>query len=132
MSNRVQTAVKRILIIEDNAVAASVCRATLTRAGYQVEIAPDGESGLSAVARDVPDLVMLDMMLPKLGGIEVLREIRTAHPRLPVIVTSNAYTPDRMDALWGAGVTSVMTKANSTPKEILQVVGAALATANSG
>ena len=97
-----------------------------------MEIAPDGESGLSAVARDVPDLIMLDMMLPKLGGIEVLREIRTAHPRLPVIVTSNAYTPDRMDALWGAGVTSVLTKANSTPKEILQVVGAALTATNSG
>lgn len=119
--------VNRILIIEDNLLAATVYRSTLARAGYQVEVAADGEAGLAAVARSVPDLIVLDMMLPKLDGIEVLRHIRAEHPSLPVIVTSNAYTSERVDALWGAGVTMLLTKANSTPKEFLQTVQQALA-----
>jgi two-component system, OmpR family, phosphate regulon response regulator PhoB len=114
----------KILVIEDNATAANLYRAALTREGYQVAVATDGEAGLAAVATQHPDLVLLDLMLPKMPGLEVLRRIRS-NPELaglPVMVTSNAYTAPRLDELWAAGATQILTKSSISPKEIARVV----------
>jgi two-component system phosphate regulon response regulator PhoB len=114
----------KILVIEDNATAANLYRAALTREGYQVAVATDGEAGLAAVAAQHPDLVLLDLMLPKIPGLEVLRRIRS-NPELaglPVMVTSNAYTAPRLDELWKAGATQILTKSSISPKEIARVV----------
>ena len=94
-------AVKRIIVIEDNVMAASLYQAALTRDGYGVEVASDGEAGLAAIARARPDLVLLDLMLPKVDGSEVLRRIRATPDlaTLPVIITSNAYTAPRLEEL---------------------------------
>jgi len=70
---------KLIVIIEDNAVAANLYRAALSREGYKIEVATDGESGLDAITRLKPDLVLLDLMLPKVDGATVLRA--SLHPR---------------------------------------------------
>jgi DNA-binding response OmpR family regulator len=115
---------KQIVVIEDNVVAANLYRAALSREGYQVEVASDGESGLAAISRLRPDLVLLDLMLPKVDGLEVLRRIRALPDlgKLPVIITSNAYTATRMDELWKAGATQIVTKASISPKELARVV----------
>jgi CheY-like chemotaxis protein len=115
---------KQILVIEDNAVAANLYRMTLSNAGYEVAVAADGESGLAAAASTHPDLVLLDLMLPKVAGLEVLRQIRS-NPELagvPVMVTSNAYTGARLDELRTAGATQILTKAKVSPKELTRVV----------
>jgi len=119
---------KQILVIEDNAVAANLYRSVLSAAGYHVDVASDGEEGLAAMHRCHPDLVLLDLMLPKIEGIEVLRQIRSdpALKSVPVVVTSNAYTSARMDELRAAGATEIITKAKITPKEIARVVAAML------
>jgi CheY-like chemotaxis protein len=121
---------KQILVIEDNAVAASLYRSVLSAAGYHVDVASDGEEGLAAIHKTHPDLVLLDLMLPKIEGIEVLRQIRSdpALKSMPVMITSNAYTSARMDELWAAGATQILTKAKMTPKEIARVVTTALNT----
>lgn len=121
---------KQILVIEDNAVAASLYRSVLSAAGYHVDVASDGEAGLAAIHKNHPDLVLLDLMLPKMEGIEVLRQIRSdpALKSMPVMITSNAYTSARMDELWAAGATQILTKAKITPKEIARVVNSALNT----
>lgn len=119
---------KRIIVIEDNVMAASLYQAALTREGYGVEVASDGEAGLAAIARAKPDLVLLDLMLPKVDGSEVLRRIR-ATPDLatvPVIITSNAYTAQRLVDLRQAGATQIMMKASLSPKELTRVVRQAL------
>jgi CheY-like chemotaxis protein len=115
---------KLIVIIEDNAVAANLYRAALSREGYKIEVATDGESGLDAITRLKPDLVLLDLMLPKVDGAEVLRRIRALPglDQLPVIVTSNAYTATRLDDLWKAGATQIVTKASISPKDLARVV----------
>jgi CheY-like chemotaxis protein len=115
---------KQIVVIEDNNVAANLYRSALSREGYQVEVASDGESGLAAITRLRPDLVLLDLMLPKVDGLEVLRRIRALPDlgKLPVIITSNAYTATRMDELWKAGATQIVTKASISPKELARVV----------
>jgi two-component system phosphate regulon response regulator PhoB len=119
---------KRILIIEDNNVLASVYGTSLTQAGFQVAVANDGETGLDQVNRFAPDLVLLDLMLPKIDGLEVLRRIRSDadKARLPVIVFSNSYTNDRTREVWSAGATQVLVKASCSPKQLVQVVGSSL------
>jgi CheY-like chemotaxis protein len=115
---------KRIIIIEDNAVAANLYRGALSREGYQVIVASDGEAGLQAINESRPDLVVLDLMLPKVEGLEVLRRIR-ATPGLgdlPVIVASNSFTASRLDDVWQAGATQILTKANVPPKDVARIV----------
>lgn len=119
---------KQILVIEDNATAAAVYRATLSREGYEVAVATDGEAGLAEIARSHPDLVLLDLMLPKVAGLDVLRQIRSnpALAGMPVMVTSNAYTAPRLDELKKAGATQILNKASISPKQIARVVRDAL------
>jgi CheY-like chemotaxis protein len=119
---------KQILVIEDNAVAANLYTTALMREGYQVAVATDGEAGLEAIATTRPDLIVLDLMLPKVPGLEVLRRIRAnpAMSNVPVMVTSNAYTGPRLDELRAAGATQILTKASMSPKEVARVVRDAL------
>ena len=118
---------KSILVIEDNAVAADVYRSTLAREGYRVEVARDGQAGIEALDRARPDLVLLDLMLPKVNGVDVLRHIRATRGDIPVVITSNAITNERMEEIWAAGVTQVLSKANSSPKEVARLVKQLLA-----
>jgi CheY-like chemotaxis protein len=80
-----------VLLIEDSKFIRAVSQRELTRAGYAVLMAPDGESGLRMAQESLPDLILLDMMLPILAGADVLRALkedrRTAH--IPVIVLSS-------------------------------------------
>lgn len=119
---------KRILIIDDNQMLANVYRASLAGAGFAVEVAHDGEAGVAAARRTPPDLVLLDMMMPRMDGLGVLAALRAdeALRAVPVIVCSNSCTPDRMDKLWQAGATQVLAKVSSTPRFILEAVRTAL------
>lgn len=120
---------KRILIVDDNQTLANVYRGKLTSAGYAVEVAHDGESGIAAARKTPPDLVLLDLMMPKMSGAEVLAALR-ADERLsavPVFVLSNSYTAARTEELWKAGATQVLTKASSSPNSLLDAIRSALA-----
>lgn len=119
---------KRVLIIEDNALSANLYRGALAQDGFQVSVETDGAAGLAAIARGKPDLVLLDLILPKVDGVEVLRRIRQ-NPDLaamPVIITSNSYTSARLDELWNAGATQVLAKASVPPRELVRVVREAI------
>jgi DNA-binding response OmpR family regulator len=115
---------RRILIIEDNQLLANTYRAAFAQAGFKVEVAGDGHAGLATALAAPPEIILLDLMLPKLSGLEVLRRLRsdTRLALVPVLVLSNSYTPQRMQELWDAGATQVLLKANSTPKRLLDSV----------
>lgn len=122
----------KIVIVEDQKVLASVYRNKFVAEGYQVEVASDGEEGLNLIQSAMPDLVMLDLMLPKLNGIEVLRRVR-ANPLfqgLPVIILSDASLPGTVEAARKAGATMVLSKSTHSPKEIVESVRNALKTAS--
>jgi len=82
---------KKILIVEDDHVLLSVLTKKLTLEGYQVVKAIDGEEALIVVRREHPDLILLDLLLPKKDGITVLRELRSdaRGAKIPVIVLTN-------------------------------------------
>jgi DNA-binding response OmpR family regulator len=79
---------KRILVIEDDPSIVLGLRMNLEAEGYSVQVAEDGEAGLSQARRDEADLIILDMMLPRLNGYEVLRQLRAEGTHTPTIVLS--------------------------------------------
>ena len=77
---------KRILLVEDEPGLVLTLRDRLTREGYGVETAADGETGLERAAGEAFDLVLLDVMLPRMGGFDVLKELRRRSVETPVIM----------------------------------------------
>ena len=119
---------RKILVVEDNQIVANIYRTKLQAEGFKVEVAADGEAGLAAINHLKPDLVLLDVMLPKQSGVEVLKKVR-ARPEfqaLPVIVFSSSYVSDEA---WQAGATQVLTKASYSPKQVVEEVKNILAAA---
>jgi len=98
------TAGARILVVDDEPDLGAVLATRLRRAGYEVSVASDGLEALELIGRAPPDLVLLDLRMPRLDGLETLRRLRHdgATARLPVIVmTANAEPADRARALEG-------------------------------
>ena len=91
---------KRILLVEDEPGLVLTLNDRLSREGYTVESAGDGESGLERAARDAFDLVLLDVMLPRMGGLEVLKELRKRSVETPVIMlTARGQVVDKVVGL---------------------------------
>ncbi len=81
---------ERVLVIDDSATITKVVQLVLTKAGYDVHTAPDGEAGLAAVRADRPDMILLDFVMPKMNGYQFCREL-TSDPKLrdiPVVLMS--------------------------------------------
>jgi len=92
--------VKRLLLIEDEPGLVLTLRDRLTREGYAIETSSDGESGLERAAREPFDLVLLDVMLPRLNGFDVLRELRKRGAEMPVIMlTAKGQVVDKVVGL---------------------------------
>jgi DNA-binding response OmpR family regulator len=112
---------KKIIIIEDDPTIGHIYKTRLEKEGYAIEVAVDGQSGFYRVHDFQPDAVLLDLMLPKMNGIEVLKKLR-AEPkfaRTPVIVFTNAYLPNMINESFAAGATLVFNKATLTPRQII-------------
>lgn len=115
---------KKILLIEDDQIVANIYRNKLSVEGFQVEIALDGEQGLEMVRSYRPDAVILDLMLPKITGVELMRQIRAEKEfeSVPVIVFSNTYMTNLVQEAWKAGATKCLSKANCTPRQVIDVI----------
>lgn len=115
---------KRILFVEDDPVVIAVYRNRLEREGFNIEVAEDGLVAMRSLATTKPDLVILDLMLPKVNGLEILKYIRgnTRLGAVPVIVLSNAYLPDMVKQAMLAGANKPMFKSQCTPATLLKVI----------
>jgi DNA-binding response OmpR family regulator len=115
---------KKILIIEDDQIVANIYRNKFSVEGYQVEIAMDGEAGLATARSFQPDAILLDLMLPKITGVELMKKIRSEPglEQLPVVVFSNTYLTNMVQDAWKAGATKCLSKANCSPKQVIDVV----------
>jgi two-component system, response regulator len=115
---------KKILIIEDDQILANIYRNKLAVEGYQVETANSGEYGLALMRSFQPDLILLDLLLPQMPGVEVIKQIRSERDfsKLPVIVFSNTYLTKLIQEAWKAGATKCLSKASCSPKDVLDIV----------
>lgn len=117
--------VSRILLVEDDLELSALVAGRLRQSGYAVETAPTGTQALAQVAARVPDLVLLDVMLPGLDGLEVCRRLRADHPLLYIIMlTARAEEVDRVVGL-EVGADDYVTKPFSL-QELVARVRAAL------
>jgi len=118
----------KILIIEDDHNLRELYREVLSQNGYEIEAAADGEAGLLKLQQGGHDLVLLDMMLPKLNGIEILKQLKT-HP-VPsdklangrIVLMSNLSDESVIQEAEDFGATSHIIKAEITPGILLEHV----------
>lgn len=112
---------KTILIIEDDRALAATYRQKLKEAGFRVEVALDGVEGIRAVSHLRPAGVILDLLLPRIDGLEVLKFIRS-HPELadtPVVVFSNSYMTNLVENAWREGADDCLMKASTLPPQLI-------------
>jgi len=101
----------RVLIIEDEVrLAENLTRSLREGAGYAVDIAPDGEDGVFMAQSNPYDVVLLDLMLPKIDGLEVLKRIRESKQNTPVLVLTARDEKESVVALLNAGADDYLTK----------------------
>ena len=79
---------KRILVVDDEIIIRNLLKEFLSRKGYEVYTAPDGRAAIAEVKEIRPHIVLLDIMMPGMGGIETLKEIRRIDPRVGVIMVT--------------------------------------------
>lgn len=124
---------KRILVIEDEAEMIDLTRIVLEREGYEVIGAMGGSRGLELVKSEKPDLILLDLMMPDIGGWEVYRQMKADEELvdIPVIVvTAKAQSIDKVLGLQVAKVDDYITKPFG-PKELLSSINRILRSENS-
>src|SRR5580698_103553 len=115
---------KKVLIIEDDQLVANIYSNKFSVDHFQVETAMDGAAGFDLIGTFHPDVVILDLMLPKVSGLDLLKKIRSQPglEKLPIIVFSNTYLSNMVQEAWKAGATKCLSKANCTPKQVIEVV----------
>jgi DNA-binding response OmpR family regulator len=111
----------RVLVVDDDPTVSDVVRRYLEQAGCEVRLAADGAAGLAAIADQRPDLVVLDLMMPGIDGLEVCRRIRRQLPDLPVIMlTALGEEADRVVGL-EVGADDYVTKPFSPRELVLRI-----------
>lgn len=126
-TRRLSLSTPRLLVIEDEPSQVELLRYNLTKQGFDVRIAMDGDEGVEAAREDPPDLILLDWMLPNLSGIEVCRQLRRdrATREVPIIMlTARSEERDKVRGL-DVGADDYVTKPYSV-KELIARVRAAL------
>jgi len=115
---------KKILIVEDELIVRSIYRRKFEISGYQVEAAEDGETALNLMATFKPDAVQVDIGLPGMDGVEVIRQIRSwpEFKSIPILVISSFYRPDLAADAWKAGATKCVSKMDCTPNLALELI----------
>ena len=115
---------KKILIIEDEEIILDLLKKKLAQEGFEISIAENGEEGLRIMKQVLPDLVLLDIVMPKMGGFEVMEEMRkdSELKRIPVIVVSNSGQPVEIDKARELGAKDWLIKTEFDPKEVIDKV----------
>ena len=119
---------KTILFIEDESTLQKTFDEILGREGYKMVSALDGEIGLNLAKMKKPDLILLDLILPKLNGFEVLKKLKEDSETndIPVIVLTNLEGMEDIDKVLELGATTYLVKASYTLEEVLEKIKKAL------
>jgi len=125
---------KKILIIEDEEALLAMLSQKLIREGYDVVSARDGEEGFAKIKEEKPDLVLLDIVMPKMSGMEVLEKMHADKKlaKIPVIIISNSGQLVEIDKAKALGVKDYLVKAEFDPQEVVEKVGKVLEESSSG
>ena len=115
---------KKILLIEDEKIMIDLLKRKLNQEGYDVVVALDGEEGLKLLKETKPDLVLLDIVMPKLGGFEVMEEMNKDPElkKIPIIIVSNSGQPVELGRAKKLGAKDWLIKTEFDPQEVIDKV----------
>ena len=115
---------KKILIIEDEPAQATTIDLAMKRSGFDTLIAGDGAEGLEKARGGAPDLILLDLVLPKIDGISVLKQLRAdeATSKIPILVLTNLASGETVKEVMEAGGTDYLVKTDYTLEQLVHKV----------
>ena len=115
---------KKILLIEDEEIMIDLLQRKLTQEGYEISVTRDGEEGLKTMREVSPDLILLDIIMPKMGGFEVMEEMQKDKElkKIPVIIISNSGQPVEIDRAQKLGAKDWLIKIEFDPQEVVEKV----------
>lgn len=118
----------RVLLIEDHPDLVDLYQLKLQLEGYRVAVARNGKAGLALATSLVPDVILLDLNLPEIAGLELLARLRAKETTssIPVVVITEDDSPEHMEAAERLGAWAYMIKARTLPRRLAEVVAAAL------
>lgn len=114
----------RVLLVEDDSALAQMYRVKLERDGYTVHVAGDGEEALSMLSDELPDLIFLDVRLPRMDGLVFLEHIRAAQRtrNIPVVIVSNYSEAELVSRGLQLGALEYLIKSRTTPGQLSEGV----------
>lgn len=115
---------KKILLVDDDALVLELYRKKLEQAGFEVQLAPDGLLAIKSLTTDAPHLVVLDLMMPRLTGLDVLKYMasKPALAAVPVVVLTNSFMSEQARLAAPLKVCRAVTKGECTPVKMVELV----------
>ncbi|MFH1643287.1 MAG: response regulator [Patescibacteria group bacterium] len=115
---------KKILCIEDDEVMINLISRKLSQEGYEVHIARDGVEGLEMIKTVKPDLILLDIVMPRMDGMEVMEKINEDEEmkKIPIVIISNSGQPVEIKRIKELGAKDWLIKTEFDPKEVIEKV----------
>jgi DNA-binding response OmpR family regulator len=114
----------KVVIVEDNVALAEIYKTRLELIGYKVIVATDGEQGLATIERELPNLVLLDLMVPKIAGDQILERMRASEwgKDIKVLIVSNLSEADAPAGLRDKGIEGYAVKVSLTDDALDKMV----------
>jgi DNA-binding response OmpR family regulator len=117
---------KKIILVEDDSFLRELASKKIAEAGYEVEIAPTGEDAVEKIENNYFDLILLDIILPSIGGFEILEKVKNHKDEkiadTPVIMLSNLGQEDEIEKAKEMGAENYLVKAHFTPDSIVKEI----------
>lgn len=119
---------RKILIVEDDKFLRDLISKKLSSEGFEISSAVDGEQGISTAKEFMPELILLDLILPGIDGFEVLAQLKTdtLTANIPVIILSNLGQREDVEKSLKLGAVDYLVKAHFTPNEIIEKIKSVL------
>ena len=132
MGNITTAKVKKVLIIEDEVILLDLLSKKLSREGYEVKTTQNGKEGMLMMEKEVPDLVLTDIIMPEKDGFTVIAEMKQNEllRNVPIIIISNSGQPVDLDKARSLGVSDWLIKTEFDPQEVIEKVKQILARAS--
>jgi len=115
---------QKILLVEDEDVVINILEKKLIEEGYEVSVARNGVEGLEKMKKVNPDLILLDIVMPKMNGFEVMEEMQSDPElkKIPIIIISNSGQPVELDRAIKLGAKDWLIKTNFDPREVISKI----------
>ncbi|TMC80497.1 MAG: response regulator [Chloroflexi bacterium] len=110
MDEAIDGASFRVLVADDNEVAQRLCKRVLEKAGYPVLIAADGLQAVDIALRERPEMILMDVAMPGIDGLEAMRRIKTEIPTMPIVIASAHSMSSDRERFLAAGADNVLSK----------------------